>query len=583
MLSVKRSVTHSIAHILFAIVLLSGLSSGLALLTLSGSLRDAEAVNLAGSLRMQSYRLARDMTRHSDQQAAHIRQYQQTLQAPALQSLERFYVPEIVHQRYHDLRHSWQQLQPALKGENPVADEDVAEKIIASVVQIDHFVLALQHWAELKMRIVALACLAGLITIALLVVMTLRHIRLQIVGPLRQLLSASEAIEQTHFQLPPLSTELDNELGVLARAFTRMSGELEKSWQDMSQTVLSKTESLTQANRHLTLLYACSQRLSHGVEGQDAFQLTLDLVLRHEKLSCIEFSVPDFGLLRAGQHDEHLVWQSHPLYLSQQSHPYGVLRWQALNSESRLMLGVASLLVQALELWQTQQQVQTLLLLEERATIARELHDSLAQSLAFLRIQIACLKRTLEPDATRTHNVVAEFEQALATANQQLRELLATFRLTIEPASLARALEQVVQPLRQQSAAPIVLQCQVTLQLQAQQQIHVLQIVREALLNAVRHAQAQEIILSVCHNIQGELTIAITDNGIGINCQEGPAGHYGLTIMRERATRLHGTLHIARREEGGTCVSLHFMPLTESMPPFTTTSTLSSACSEKRS
>ncbi|MEJ4045133.1 nitrate/nitrite two-component system sensor histidine kinase NarQ [Erwinia sp. SLM-02] len=565
--SVKRSVTHSIARTLFAIVLLSVFSSGLALLTLSGSLRDAEAINLAGSLRMQSYRLAWDITSRSSQQAEHISQYQQTLMAPALHSLDRFYVPDAVRQRYHDLLSSWQRLQPSLISDQTEINADRVTQIIHSVTQIDHFVLALQHWAELKMRIVALTCLLGFTAIALLVILTLRHIRLKIVGPLRQLLSASEAVEQTHFTLPPLSTDLDNELGVLARAFTRMSGELEKSWTAMSQTVRAKTESLTQANRRLTLLYACSQRLSRSVEGREAFQLTLALVRRHERLNSIAFSVPDFGELSAGHSDPQLPWHSIPLYLSHQPQPCGVLRWQAHSSEPRLMQGVASLLIHALELWQAQQQVQTLLLLEERATIARELHDSLAQSLTYLRIQIARLKRTLDPDAAQAQSVVAEFEQALVAANQQLRELLTTFRLTIEPASLARALEQVVLPLRQQSDARILLQCDSDGQLQAQQQIHVLQIVREALLNAIRHAHAEEITVSTRRGEQGELTLTVADDGVGIASQQEPPDHYGLTIMRERAARLNGTLSITRSETGGTCVSLHFMPVTETVFP----------------
>jgi len=47
---------------------------------------------------------------------------------------------------------------------------------------------------------------------------------------------------------------------------------------------------------------------------------------------------------------------------------------------------------------------------------------------------------------------------------------------------------------------------------------------------------------------------------------EEPEGHYGLNIMHERAALLNGELTIARGENGGTCVSLHFTPLTESGP-----------------
>lgn len=560
---VKRSVTHSIARILLAIVLLSVLSSGLALLTLSGSLRDAEAINLAGSLRMQSYRMAWDNAAHSSQLAQDISHYQQTLYAPALRSLDRFYVPDEVRQRYDDLLVSWQQLRPGLDAANPVIGEHDIAQLVRSVSRIDSFVLALQHWAELKMRIVALTCLVGFTAIVLLVILTLRHIRQKIIVPLRQLLSASEAVEQTNFGLHPLSTHLDNELGALARSFNHMSGELEKSWLDMSRTVRSKTASLTQANRRLALLYACSQRLSRSHEGQEVFQQTLKIVQRHEKMARIELLVPGFCSLSAGDEDPALPWQFHQLYSGKKTQPYGELRWQAQSSEPRLMQSVASLLVNALELWQTQQQVQTLLLLEERATIARELHDSLAQSLTFLRIQIVRLKRALAPDATQANRVVAEFEQALITANRQLRELLSTFRLTIEPASLSRALEQVIEPLRHQSEARILLHCQIEGQLQAQQQIHVLQVIREALLNAIRHACATQILVDASRTERGELLFTVSDNGVGIASLEEPPGHYGLNIMHERAARLNGVLAISAMAQGGTRVSLRFTPVTE--------------------
>lgn len=85
---VKRSVTQSIAKALSAIVLLSLLTTGLALVTLLSSQRDAEAINLAGSLRMQSYRMAWDASRQPQNLAHHFALYQQTLDAPVLQKLE---------------------------------------------------------------------------------------------------------------------------------------------------------------------------------------------------------------------------------------------------------------------------------------------------------------------------------------------------------------------------------------------------------------------------------------------------------------------------------------------------------------
>jgi len=80
---VKRPVTRTIARALSVIVLLSLLTTGLALMTLSSSLRDAEAVNVAGSLRMQIYRLAWDSARDPQQLALHTQLYRQTLDLSA--------------------------------------------------------------------------------------------------------------------------------------------------------------------------------------------------------------------------------------------------------------------------------------------------------------------------------------------------------------------------------------------------------------------------------------------------------------------------------------------------------------------
>lgn len=90
---VKRSVTSTIAKTLAAIVILSVLSTGIALVTVASSLSDAEAVNIAGSLRMQSYRLAYDLTNQPQDVDLHLKEYEQSMQAPALKSLIDFMFP----------------------------------------------------------------------------------------------------------------------------------------------------------------------------------------------------------------------------------------------------------------------------------------------------------------------------------------------------------------------------------------------------------------------------------------------------------------------------------------------------------
>ena len=85
-----------------------------------------------------------------------------------------------------------------------------------------------------------------------------------------------------------------------------------------------------------------------------------------------------------------------------------------------------------------------------------------------------------------------------------------------------------------------------------------MQIVREAVLNAIKHAQAKHIEIRCHYGPKGESVISIQDDGVGIASLEEPDGHYGLTIMAERATRLGGELMIRAREPAGTEVSLVF-------------------------
>lgn len=550
-----RSVTSSLARSLFAIVLLSVLSSGLALLTLSTSLRDAEAINIAGSLRMQSYRLARDATSLSSGFTKDIQAYQQSVYAPALEALDRAWVPEAVRARYHELLLSWRTLQPELLAGNT---RHYQQNLSLYVAQIDRFVLALQHWAELKMKLAAGASLLGFLAIALVVFWTLRQVKRQVVSPLNQLVRASNEIEHAHFHYAPLNTDLPNELGVLARAFTRMSTELEKQYLSLELRVKEKTSDLRQANRRLAVLYDCSAVLNRHTDLSEALPEVLQKISEHENFCAIELSAPSHGKISKGEPQADLPWLTLSLDAVADLHP-AELRWQAQESEPQLMLGVATMLDRALQLDRAQQKVRHLLVMEERATIARELHDSLAQSLAYLRIQLARLKRTVDSNATSAQAIVSEIDLALTDANLQLRELLTTFRLTIEPADLATALRQVVATLCNQTTAEIRLKSEpFERHLEVQKQVHVLQIVREALLNAIRHAQASHIEIRCSSPGPGENLIEIQDDGVGLDGETSPPGHYGLSIMQERANSLQGRLTILSSADSGTTVSLQF-------------------------
>jgi two-component system nitrate/nitrite sensor histidine kinase NarX len=215
------------------------------------------------------------------------------------------------------------------------------------------------------------------------------------------------------------------------------------------------------------------------------------------------------------------------------------------------------------------EQSRRLSLLEERAALARDLHDSLAQSLAYMKIQVSRLKPLVDrPDAGReASGVLDELREGLNSAYRQLRELLTTFRLRIEGEGLATALQTTVSEFSGRGGIPITLEvhlggCTLT----ANEEIHTLQIVREALSNVLNHAHARQAEVGVLCNSDGSVSATVTDDGIGVR-QTAGAHHYGMTIMEERAKHMGGQLSVENLPTLGTRVTLHFMPATRRDAP----------------
>jgi two-component system nitrate/nitrite sensor histidine kinase NarX len=202
---------------------------------------------------------------------------------------------------------------------------------------------------------------------------------------------------------------------------------------------------------------------------------------------------------------------------------------------------------------------QRLALLEERSAIARELHDSLAQSLSYTKIQLTRLSALLERDGDpRAAQVVLdELREGVSSAYRQLRELLTTFRMKVSGASFDAALREVIDEFARRTHLSAAVQGELAgLELSANAQIHVLQIVREALTNVEKHARARAVSIELARGADGSFGVVIEDDGVGIASGTSPAQHFGLDIMRDRAGLLGGSIDIGRRSGGGTRVSL---------------------------
>ena len=222
--------------------------------------------------------------------------------------------------------------------------------------------------------------------------------------------------------------------------------------------------------------------------------------------------------------------------------------------------------------------------LHERQAMAADVHDSIGQSLAFVKMRLPLLHDAIRggnaADAGRYFDDVRE---AVGQAHASLRGVLAQFRTPPDPMGLAHALEVSATILREACPTNLALRNELPAGLLSPTEQHqVAQVVQEALLNVVRHARADRAWVRLGRAAApGEgldaIEVLVEDDGVGPPAHHGVAStpgarfdaaarvapvasesHYGLHIMRERARRLGGELSIGPREGGGTRVRLVF-------------------------
>jgi two-component system nitrate/nitrite sensor histidine kinase NarX len=201
-----------------------------------------------------------------------------------------------------------------------------------------------------------------------------------------------------------------------------------------------------------------------------------------------------------------------------------------------------------------------LAVMEERSVIARELHDSIAQSLSYLKIQVTRLERSLD-QGLDPRAIADELRRGLAEAYRELRELIVTFRLRIDERGLNLALQDTVQEFAQKLGFTVALHNDLSgMVLLANEELHVLRIVREALSNIERHAQASSARVSVTMDAFQAVTVRVEDDGRGFDPQHTPTNHFGVNIMNDRAMILAGRLEVQSAPGQGTVITLQFLP-----------------------
>jgi signal transduction histidine kinase len=217
-----------------------------------------------------------------------------------------------------------------------------------------------------------------------------------------------------------------------------------------------------------------------------------------------------------------------------------------LDSQPQLLHSVASATLMALENASLQADLQAAVF-DERRRIARDLHDGLAQDLAFIALQ----GQELADRDPRAEAIVAAAGQALAHARKAINALT-------DPGdeSLPAAVARVATSLADRSGTRLELELDNQAVTGPRTRDQLLQIVRESISNATRHGNASRIHIELSAN--GGLHLAIADDGCGF--QNGAAGlpatGFGLTSMHERVESLGGELRLSSRPGEGTKVEV---------------------------
>jgi two-component system nitrate/nitrite sensor histidine kinase NarX len=239
-----------------------------------------------------------------------------------------------------------------------------------------------------------------------------------------------------------------------------------------------------------------------------------------------------------------------------------------------LLVSVGRHLGLAIEKARLDGEARRLAIMDERNVIGNELHDSLAQSLIGMRLQLTMLSESLERKAFGAALYEANrLRQAMLQADADLRNLLTNFRLKIDEAGFAQTVASLVDRFARETGIAVYFQNEChTLALTPAQEIQVYYIIQEALTNIRRHSGARNV--RILLNNEGDLyTVLIEDDGLGMAGPDEPmpAGHAGLAIMRERTQRLPGQLVIESEPGEGTRIVLIFNapPLAGTMPPDT--------------
>ena len=407
--------------------------------------------------------------------------------------------------------------------------------------------------------------------------------------------------------------ESSDELGELAEGFNDMAAQLSEQYADLERRVQDKTRSLALRNREITTLYDFSAYLSgpgdiraksegflsrlityFGADGGsvrilDPHHDNLHIAVHQglsdnlvEREQCMH--IGDCVCGEAAQsgvtviHDFRNMPQEFALpcqeagftaiAVAQVVHGGNRLGIYTLHfqvpreftqNDRQLFESLGQHLGVAIENQRLLARTRELAIAQERNLVAQGLHDSIAQSLNFMKMQV----RMLRDSITRGEREEIEqgmdlLEVGIKESYDDVRELLTNFRVRVEQGDLASALRSAAERFERQSG--IAVQTRIRDEgapLPSEQQLQVLFVVQEAMSNIRKHARAGKVTIELVN--REDFEVCVEDDGQGFDpdsSQIQAEQHIGLRIMRERAQRLNADFDVTSRPGAGTRVCL---------------------------
>lgn len=575
----------------------------------------AAAVNEAGRMRMQAYRIA--LARATADQVgstAHVAEFERSLVLLRKGDPERpLFVPwdDAVTDGFADINASWLRFREAATRNGQASDEVLVGSTVKFVEQIDQWVVAIERhlsrWTTL-LHLLQIAMMALTVLGASTLIYTGYLFVLEPVGLLKQ---AFERIQRGDLGAR-VSAAGNDEFATLAQGFNGMAENLESMYRNLEGKVVDKTAQLEEKRARLEALYSVTtlvagatdlDTLAHGFVNQVMAVAHADaVVLRWSDEGNAKYvMLASAGLSASMADDEHCL-MANQCHCGAPALPGGArvipirseqpatfphcadagfqtlvcvpvrhhdcikgeidllfhARYELSSAERSLLEALAAHLAAAMENLRLGALEREAAVAQERNFLARELHDSIAQSLAFLKLQVQLLRDAqAKGDASQVGQAVSEIDEGVRESYGDVRALLMHFRTRANVEDIEPALRTTLRKFEHQSTIGTELSMQGHgISLAPDLQLQVLHVVQEALSNVRKHSGAARVWLDVQQ--QPQWRFEVRDDGHGF-AQDDPLlneTHVGLHIMAERAERIGATLEVFSTPNHGTSVIL---------------------------